>query len=744
MKEVENEVDLVELQKEIDKRKVEDEKKKKSCYKAFDMVNYNLGSGISTKEGVALGHSTDSSKLSFFAQENYPQAFNYQDYEGEFYTPMGVTVKIIPGSSAKDFKKWTKDAKAFNKKVEKYIDETASNEEISEEYAEVYKAITTDRINRTLEGYSDDYISSKTPLGSVNSAIDACSTGKFNKESDEMMKRWNKKFPLWSYYKNGEKQLRTLTEYWKEKEKNKGELSAEIEDKYRKQLYETTVKMVNYQQKMMSCVTDPDINKQLVDDNVFDKNNNPYHIHGYSARGITATYKTHETYKACLENGWAIDDIALVAAFSTYLSYTESCVMSKRSALSLKDAKFWDEPKFNNDPENKKLNHYKKAVALYEKIKISKLKNSIDRENFINEMSDIINEAREKNLYFSDGANNTSSVFGYFDQVKKDVDFRTKLIDAGLENATFNTDFTKSERDIKFTDAVNKLNVPRTRNRESDEHKNLREAVEGLQNLLESKISFEKDEKAKKKVLINQAKEKAEKDPNNFKELTKEQIDKISIFNSKDAAMNFADSYLAKLDEVVYKSRLYQKEKAGTSSPVGLDRLNGAKEVEAFAKMERNRLLKQFIKQGFLQKTADLHTFRVNLAVHNMEKAYEGIMSKDEMPKTKAGKENFNSMVADIYVSKMASMPSNRPLIDVMGNTLLKEEIMKDKDFKKMMDDYYKDKTMTPAKLLDSVISSNKLLEMKNLNKTVKEEAKFRNDKAKEAYDKLTKNVPKR
>ena len=121
MKEVENEVDLVELQKEIDKRKVEDEKKKKSCYRAFDMVNSNLGSGISTKEGVALGQSTESYNLAYGAQENYPQAFNYQDYEGEFYTPMGLTVKIIPGSSAKDFKKWTKDAKAFNEKVEKYI-----------------------------------------------------------------------------------------------------------------------------------------------------------------------------------------------------------------------------------------------------------------------------------------------------------------------------------------------------------------------------------------------------------------------------------------------------------------------------------------------------------------------------------------------------------------------------------------------------------------------------------------------
>ncbi|MCR4687440.1 MAG: hypothetical protein K5659_07710 [Lachnospiraceae bacterium] len=744
MKEVEYVVDLEALQKEIDERNAEEDKKKKSNYYPYTKLSRNVGSGIRNSEGEQLLNDSEYMNLVDNASEEYPEAFQYDYYDGTFCDPMGGGVKITPGTNVKNYKKWVKDAKKINDKIEKYIDDKASSEEISEEYAETYKAITTDRINRTLDGYSDEYISGKTPLGMVNCAIDACSTSELNKESSEIMAKWNRKFPLWSYYKTGEKQLRTLTEYWKDKEKNKGELSLEKEDKYRKQLYESTVKMINYQQKMLNAVVDPTTNKQLVDDNVFDRNNNPYHIHPYSARGITASYKTHETYKACLENGWAIDDIALVAAFSTYLSYTESCVMSKRSAISLDRAEFRDEPLFSNDPKGLKVAHYKKAVELYEKIKTSRLSGPIEREKFIKEMTDIINEAREKKLYFVDGANNTSTVFNYFDQVKKDVDYRTKMIAAGKEYATFATDFTKkTKRDTELFNAVNTFNTPRSKNRESDEHKELREAVEDLQALIDEKLNLENSEKTKKKIMTEDAKKKAKSDPEAYKELTLEQIDKISIFNSEDAAFEYAGKYLSKLDEVVYKSRAYQKEKDGTSSTIGQERLKGARDIEKFAKKEENRLLKDFVRKGYLPEGSDLSSFRNYVCTITMKKAVNAINKFKAMPQTPAEKKEFNSLVADVIVSKLANVPSDHPLIDIMGSNILKQEILKSSEFKGMMKDFYKDKTMTPSKVITDIEWKKKMLDVKSIKKTASAEKQHRIDKAKDSYNKVTKNIPK-
>ena len=81
-------------------------------------------------------------------------------------------------------------------------------------------------------------------------------------------------------------------------------------------------------------------------------------------------------------------------------------------------------------------------------------------------------------------------------------------------------------------------------------------------------------------------------------------------------------------------------------------------------------------------------------------------------------------------VGKLIESKAGEKVFNEMGAEMMKSEILKDGDFQKLMKNYYKDKYMTPQKLVEELKGDGVNRQLKSINKQMKKTSEQLDKKA--------------
>ena len=186
-----------------------------------------------------------------------------------------------------------------------------------------------------------------------------------------------------------------------------------------------------------------------------------------------------------------------------------------------------------------------------------------------------------------------------------------------------------------------------------------------------------------------------------------------------------------------YYSKIYRdikKNKANTLA--GKKRLNGAVEASKYAIVEKQELIDHLKELGVIRADETLEGFRRKVALQKMSNAYNEIANMQEMPGTPAEKKALMDKTADIMVARMigSADSSGFKAVNSMGTEILKNQILNDKTFKKMVNDCLKDNTMTPKKFANEMMNDRAIDRLRTINSSLKKvETNMKSEEAKKA-----------
>lgn len=551
--------------------------------------------------------------------------------------------------------------------------------------------------DRIVKGYPDNYISYKTPLGeNYKSIMAAMNNNLSNHKLQKDIDKWRQVFPVYGYLQQNNKIYDTLINYWEEKKANPEPVPEEKEQEYREKLYNNIISTTVLFDKMMSAIEDPVIVKELHKDQVL--GNDPFHLHPLSARGMGQVSASLESYKKCLENGWAIDDIAFVAGFKYVIDSVEKEVHGNQ-AVSYDSYKKFDPPKYVNEEAKK---HIEGMKALYEKIAENPLRSAEQRKEWLDQMDQMVKEGMEKNYLKASDSSILNVSTRYYQQLSKQRPLRDKLIEAGKEKAVFPSIDTQKamEKQNKFEMKVfnqnfaameSLLNTRRTDwwfGSENKEHKNLREAVETLKRFYAA-------------------------NPNKVEWRTPEEQEL------------YARKLLNRLDAVEHYAKLYLEKKSGAGTEAGKDRVRGAERFKNFARLQKQALLNDMKQRNADASYATVDSMRSRLAFSAAEESVKRLEEYNELPTQGPQRERVISLAANVLVGRIATDGGikAKSVLAEHGCLDLKKEVVRNKDFINLMDRYLNTPGMTGKKFVEEITGRNIL---KHLG-TVKTDLEARN-----------------
>ena len=602
----------------------------------------------------------------------YDKAFKApRESDRRMKVPIGAPVKIQILRDKKSYDKlknrYIELADYTDKKVEKYAD----NDDIGTEMKEFVKARITSRLRRAAKGQSNLEITNKTPIGQgITVVTDAILLEFENDHLRNNMKKWQSKFPIYRLSIEGERQLQTFGDYYDEKEKAGGTLNPEREQFYRQKIYDQTVSMIPMMNKVFASVEDKKIHDQLQKDNVI--MDDQFCIHPAAQRGAKTLYASLNAYKTGLENGWSLDDIPYFATFNA-LILEKDVVTTVGQTTELKDYEDKNPRDYTSNAEKK---FFDRMRALSAEMKEKPIKSAKERDKFIEKMNSFVEEGLA-NQYF--GVGKTTSGFSqYYQQLKLKQFDRSLNIGMGREVPFYENPVMAGD-DRRLAPIMSDLTSARTDkwwSKESTVHENLRIAAEGLQKFMKENPAPGAD--ADKKTLVD-----------------------------------YSAQYLAKLDAVQHYAKLYQEAREGASTEGGKDRLRGAKDIYSFAEREKVVLMERL--KTKTKAYSDIIEFRKDAISAKMMSSGQKLAAMKAMPLTDAGKKKIVDWAADIMVGRFAtSKTSGNKAFNEMGADVLKSNIKNNSDFKKMINSYMKDKTMTPEKLVKELTGEGVLRHMKD------------------------------
>ncbi|MBR4759412.1 MAG: hypothetical protein IK078_04600, partial [Lachnospiraceae bacterium] len=191
------------------------------------------------------------------------------------------------------------------------------------------------------------------------------------------------------------------------------------------------------------------------------------------------------------------------------------------------------------------------------------------------------------------------------------------------------------------------------------------------------------------------------------------------------------EKYLAKLDEVLYRSKFYQQEKKKEpSTPAGKKRLEGAKKLEEFAKQARKALLDEINEslQGDLKQYATLEEYRIECAKKTAETAAANMKENEYIPQG-AGKNPFMKQAAQVLIGKIATMEG--PMQDgffIKGAAVLEKELLASKEFNRMMNNYSRN-GIKPSQIITDLNSDIGINQLRKIREDLQKEADARSQK---------------
>ena len=553
-----------------------------------------------------------------------------------------------------------------------YLDKIKATKD-EKTFMNAYYGKTAERINK---GYSDSYLRYKTPLGenigSFNAAMQCRLIGH---KLQKNINKYRHEFPIYAFIQATNKQYDTLINYWEEKNAIDGSISENKEQQYREKLYTQIVEGSLYFDKMMSAIENPVLEKEITEDKVL--GNDAFHLHPLSSRGMRQAAASLETYKKCLENGWAIDDIAFVASYKLVLDEMDSFSLGNQS-LIYNDYKKYDEPKFESAEAKQ---HFRKMKELYQEISSNPLTSNKQRKDWLDRMDALVKEGAEKNYLSAPDTKATIPSVNYYNQTIQQRPLRDKMIEAGKACAFFPAyDVKKLTEKMKAKDErllekritlmEASLNTKRTDwwyGSENKEHKNLREAVEEL------------------KSFYGKNKGMDGKTPEEQKKYARQ------LLNRLDAIEHFAKIYIEK------------KGKAGTNA--GAERIRGAEYFKIFARAQKDILLENMKKSNLTGPNSTINTVRTEFALSQAEKSKSTLEKVKKLPNEGERKNAAMLIATDLLVARLAedSGIKGKAMLKEYGAMELKKELLRDKNYHKLLDGYFKRPDMTGKKLAEEM-----------------------------------------
>ena len=546
--------------------------------------------------------------------------------------------------------------------------------------------------DRIVKGYSDGYLTYKTPLGENNKSFIAAMNNilvdhKLQKDID----KYRQQFPIYGFIQATNKQYDTLIDYWEEKKKNPASMTPEKEQQYREKLYESIVSGCVLFDKMMSSVEDPAIAEEIGKDRLL--GNHAFHLHPLSSRGMRQTNASLETYKKCLENGWAIDDIPFVASYKLVIDDVETACIGNGS-LNYKEYEKYDPPKYRSEEQKQYLQDMKK---LYDEVTTNPLRSKEQRKDWLDRMDSMVKEGAEKGYLTKPGYNQTSEIVRYYNQTAQQRPLRDKLIESEKETAIWpSVDVEKALANRKAKDERNferrfnvmesRLNTQRTDwwfGSENKEHKNLRIAVEEL----------------KRFYAENKGKER----------------------NTPEEQEKYARKLLNRLDAVEHYAKIYIEKKVVAKTEAGNERIRGAVNFKDFAKEQKRNLLKSMKDLKTEGEYSTIDSMRTRLTANKAAESMAALEKMDNMPTDARQKGKVVDLAMDILLGRIAvgNGIKGKEMLAEYGVLEMKRELYSDKNYVKLMNDYIKEPGMTGKKLVEELSGDRILQRLGNVKNNV-------------------------
>ncbi|SNU04474.1 hypothetical protein SAMN06297422_10115 [Lachnospiraceae bacterium] len=617
------------------------------------------------------------------------QAFEFYN-KTTFIDPSKYIRKPLHVKSQKGLNDFRKKLNETADEIDKIIDGYQQDDVLGKKAKEVIKTVSSNNLRNTAKGYPQNALGYKTPLSQVVKSYAA--TFQNSLEGDTLknnIKKYQKDFPIYDLTIEAGKLRDTLVDYYVDKDKNGGALNAEKENKYRQKIYDKVVVVEDYMNKVIAYSENKNVDQKLKDDYVLDKSEKVFNIHPASERGLSYSIYGLQAYKVGLENGWALDDIPLLATFH---------IMAENEAIKLKGGPFKSVEEFEasknkeNVADPEKAAFVKKMQGLYEELKTTKLNSEYDRKQALDKMGKMVMNGIAKGFLINKDKDVEEPIEEavYFNQLFVQQKAREQKIAKGLEPSVCPPVEIKKDVKLQYISAT--LNTKRTDGwwkSESTTHKNLRNAVTELE-------LFFKNNKAPGEDASQQEKEK------------------------------YFEQYFGKLDKVQYYTNIYIDKRQGASSSGGKERFKGALDLSYHVDLEKERIADTLTKNSGLS----VNELR-NLLVKKKTTAHlNEISSMGAMPADKDGLKQLTDRVADIMVGKLIDSKAGEKVFNEMGAEMMKSEILKDGDFQKLMKNYYKDKNMTPQKLVQELKGDGVNRQLKSINKQMKKTSEQLDKKA--------------
>ena len=547
---------------------------------------------------------------------------------------------------------------------------TLKDYDATKQEKELVSSVYLKNMDRIEKGYSDSYMMYKSPLAALFANIGAdCRFILEGHKLDRDMNKWGEKFPIYDYSKKTSEISDTFVDYWEAKKKVGGALSPKKEQENRIKLYDQVVSAAIDFDKMMYAVEDPETAEQIRQDDLY--GNDPFHIHPLANRGCKSAAASLDAYKRGLEQGWAIDDLAMVSAFKLVADHIEDLAVGN-GAMSTVNYKIYNPPKWASE-ETK--NFIQKMNNLYEKMVTTPLTSAEQRKAYMDRMDAMISEGIEKDLFNIvkekngvdeiEKLNKTDYVINYYDQISKQRAVRDVLIEKGKEMAFHPT--IDKHRHIEVIEA--RLNTRRTDIKfwsENQEHKDLRIAFAELKDYIKNNP-------------------KKERNPEEMKK--------------------YARMMLNRLDTVERLASIYSKSHRNASSSGGKERLAGSIECGKFAKDQKHKLLSEMKKAGFINKDADVNEMRTYLALDKMIQCQNELEAMDKLPRDEKGANKVYNLAANIVVGRIASGSGmkGKKMLEEYGIWGLKEKVADNKEFRNFITDCVRHKNLSGKEMFELI-----------------------------------------
>ena len=126
-----------------------------------------------------------------------------------------------------------------------------------------------------------------------------------------------------------------------------------------------------------------------------------------------------------------------------------------------------------------------------------------------------------------------------------------------------------------------------------------------------------------------------------------------------------------------------------------------------------------------------MEELRTKIAGEKADIARQKLENMQDIPADKEGRKQIYELAANVMVHHFATseVQINKEGFQVMGSGVIRNRLMKEDSFQKMINGYLKEKNMTPKKLVEKLSNGDAINRMVSINKKMVEQEKIRNKK---------------